>query len=119
MAEQKFNPFRSMKQKALMRRTGDLILLSILKTINERDGGDKPARYTHIMFGSKTNPFVCTRYLEFCKEHGLIEVNNRTYHLTAKGRALMNMLQEREDLKEEIRRMEKQILERLFSTNSS
>ena len=115
MAEQKFNPFRSMKQKTLVRRTGDLILLSILKTINERDGGDKPVRYTHIMFGSKTNPFVCTRYLEFCKEHGLIEVNNRTYHLTAKGRALMNMLQERENLKEEIRQMEKQILEGIYS----
>ena len=115
MAEQKFNPFRSMKQKTLVRRTGDLILLSILKTINERDGGDKPVRYTHIMFSSKTNPFVCTRYLEFCKEHGLIEVNNRTYHLTAKGSALMNMLQERENLKEEIRQMEKQILEGIYS----
>jgi predicted transcriptional regulator len=119
MAEQKFNPFRSMKQKTLVRRTGDLILLSILETISERDGGDKPARYTHIMFASKTNPFVCTRYLEFCKEHGLIEVKNKTYHLTTKGRALMNMLRERENLKEEIRQMEKQILEGLFSKNSS
>ena len=119
MAERKFNPLRSIKGKPLMRRTGDLVLLNILQIIGERDNEGKPARYTHIMFSSGTNPFVCNRYLEFCKEHGLIEVNNRTYHLTAKGRALMNMLQEREDLKEEIRRMEKQILERLFSTNSS
>ena len=115
MAERKFNPFRSIKRKPLIRRTGDLVLLDILQIIGERDNEGNPARYTHIMFSSRTNPFVCNRYLEFCKEHGLIEVNNKTYHLTVKGLAILNVLKKYVQLKEEVRRMERELLEGIHS----
>jgi len=119
MAERKFNPLRSIKGKPLMRRTGDLVLLNILQIIGERDNEGKPARYTHIMFSSGTNPFVCNRYLEFCKEHGLIEVNNKTYHLTAKGLAILNALKKYAQLKEEVRRMERELLERIYKESKT
>jgi len=58
---------------------------------------------------------VCNRYLEFCKEYGLIEVNNKTYHLTAKGLAILNALKKYVQLKEEVRRMERELLEGIHS----
>jgi len=78
------------------RRRGAEVLYDMLKA------AENGAKKTHIMYRSNVNPAVLNKYLEFCRDNGLITKNKRIYTTTAKGLEYIRCLNELNRLKKSV-----------------
>ncbi len=75
------------------------------------------ARKTHIMYRSNLNPTILEKYLGFCLQHGLIEVDGDGYRATAKGSEFVRHIEEINSLKRNIDQITRQA-QRLINTKT-